>query len=217
MSELTKAELRQRLGNISQLQDLLFGEQIEQYNYQLEQQEHRIKQLETSAQQFTLDTEEQLQQLETKLLHRIDSIANSFEKKLKYLNFKSQEKHQEIKHELDTLSKNSYETLDFLQTSLNTNTTSLKAEINQAKSAVDRDLQLLKQQIIEKIEFNLSKLSEDKVSRTDLAEVLFEMCLKLKGTDVDPELPEETNFNDASDNHANGELMLPETQTEEHS
>ena len=42
MNEISKAEMRQRLGNISQLQELLFGEQIEQYNSQIEQHDRAI-------------------------------------------------------------------------------------------------------------------------------------------------------------------------------
>ena len=43
----------------------------------------------------------------------------------------------------------------------------------------------MKQQVLEKLESNLSDLSTNKVSRTDLAEVLFELCLKLKSKDAE--------------------------------
>ena len=215
MQEITKSELRKRLGNISQLQELLFGEQIEQYNYRLEQQDSKLKQLETNAKKFQLNVEEQIERLEDRLLNRIDAIANSLEKKLKYLNFTSQEKHQELQHELDALSKHSYENLDYLQNSLNTNTNNLKAEIDRAKSTIDRDLQQLKQQISDQLETNLDKLTANKVSRTDLAEVLFELCLKLRGTDVTLELPGEELASESNSNNSHGDLMLPETPSTE--
>lgn len=216
MREITKSELRKRLGNISQLQELLFGEQIEQYNYRLEQQDRRLKQLEANSNKFQLNIEEQIERLEDRLLHRIDGIANSLEKKITYLNFTAQEKHREFKHELDTLSKHSYENIDYLQNSLNTNTNNLKAEIDRTKSTIDRDLQQLKQQISEKLASNLDKLAANKVSRTDLAEVLFELCLKLKDTDVDLELPEEelaseSHQNNSHGSNSQGDLVLPET------
>lgn len=212
MNEITKAEMRKRLGNISQLQDLLFGEQIDEYNCQIEQHNRQLDRLKTNLQKFQLVTEERIEQLENKLSQKIDSLANSFEKKLKYLNFTSQEKYQKVQYELDSLSKHSYENLDLLQNCLNANTNSLRAEINQSKSAVDRDLQLLKQQILDKLEFNLATLSTDKVSRGDLAEVLFELCLKLKGKDVNLDLPEGDRDSQSSEKDVGTDFMLPETK-----
>lgn len=200
MTKMTKAEIRKRLGNITQLQELLFGEQIDKYNFKLEQYQQKLNQLEANTQRSQLLIDERLAQLETRLLQKINSVANSLEKKISYLNLSVHEKHQQLQQELNTVSQHNSDNIDFLQNSLNTNTNSLKGEITQTKSAIDRDLQLLKQQVLEKLECNLSDLANDKISRTDLAEVLFELCLKLKGADsnivnIDRELPESTHKN----------------------
>ncbi len=214
MNEITKAEMRKRLGNITQLQDLLFGEQINQYNHQLEQYNQRLNHLEANLQKFQLVIEERMVQLENKLLHKISLTDNSLERKIKYVNLTDQENHSKMQQELDALSQHSYENLDFLQNSLNAKVHSLKAEIAQSKSACDHDLQLLKQQIFDKLESNLAELSTNKVSRSDLAEVLFELCLKLKGTDANLELPESTADEkaDKSEFDTPADLMLPETK-----
>ena len=208
MDEVTKAQMRQRLGNISQLQELLFGEQINEYNQRLAKHEKRLDRLEVDTRQFQSTISEQIKQLENNLTQQIDSVANSLDKKIKYLNLTTQEEDRKIEQELGNLSRHSHENLDFLQNSLNANTNSLKADINQSKSAIERDLRLLKQQIAEKLESNLTKLSANKVSREDLAEVLFELCLKLKGTDVNLELPGEAGD---SGEITSTDLMLPET------
>ena len=210
MNEISNAEMRQRLGNISQLQELLFGEQIERYNRQIEQHDRQLERLETNLQKFQLVTEERIERLENRLSQKIDLMASSVDKKIKYLNFKSQEKHQQIEQNLDGLSKHSYENIDILRNSINANTNSLKAEINQSKAAVDEDLKQLKQQVLDKLESNLTKLSSDKVSRGDLAEVLFELCLKLKGTDTNLELPE-GDFDSESVEKIDTDLVLRET------
>lgn len=210
MNEISKAEMRQRLGNISQLQELLFGEQIEIYNRQIEQHDRQLERLETNLQKFQLVTEDRIEKLENRLSQKIDSLASSLEKKVRYINFKSQEKHQQIDKELDGLSKHSYENIDFLHNSINANTNSLKAEIDRYKAAVDEDLKQLKQQILHKLESNLSTLSSDKVSRGDLAEVLFELCLKLKGTDTNLELPEGDLDSDSVEK-IDTDLVLSET------
>ena len=42
MSDLTKADLRERLGNIDQIRDILFGPQLREYTTRLEQLERDV-------------------------------------------------------------------------------------------------------------------------------------------------------------------------------
>ncbi len=213
MNEITKAEIRKRLGNITQLQELLFGEKLDEYNQKLEQHNQKLNHLEANSQKFQFAIKEQIDQLENKLIHRINSLANSLERRIKYLDISAQKEQSRLQQELNTVSKHSQENIDFLQNSINANTNNLKTEIIQAKSALDRDVQLLKQQIFEKLESNLSELSSNKVSRGDLAEVLFEICLKLKSSDVDIELSKSQDEREISEsNQAYTDLMLPETK-----
>ena len=207
MNEFTKDQMRQRLGNISQLQELLFGEQIDKYNQKLEEYNQRLDRIETNTAEFRSTITERIEQLENKLFERIDSVANSSETKIKYVNLKTQEEQRKIQQQLNSVSQHSYKNIDFLQDSLNNNVNNLRSEIVQSKSALDRDLQQLKEQIAEKLEHNLAKLSNNKVSREDLSEVLFELCLKLKRSDIDLELPSEV-----SGDRVKGDLMLPETK-----
>lgn len=215
MSKITKADIRKRLGNITQLQDLLFGDQLEEYNHKLQQYSQKIDHLETNYKKFQLVIEEQISHLENKTIHRINSVANSLERKIKYLSLASQKEHHKLRQELSAVSQDNQEHLDFLQNSLNSNTNSLKTEIIQTKSALDRDMQLLKQQITEKLESNLLDLSTNKISREDLAEVLFELCLKLKETNVDSELAgNQENQEFSQNNKPHSDLILSETKNE---
>jgi hypothetical protein len=212
MNDITKAEMRKRLGNITKLQELLFGEQVEAYNQKFKQYNDKINQLENSQHKFQLVMEERFQQLENKILHQINSLTNSLEKKIKYLDLTTQEEQQRIQHELDTISQHNYDNIDFLQTSLNSHTNNLKTEINQSKTALNRDLQLLKQQVFNKLESNVSELSTGKVSRSDLAEIMFELCLKLKESNDKFSLPESQNKEnlEVQTHQERVDLILPE-------
>ncbi|MGL5795180.1 MAG: hypothetical protein ACRC06_12425 [Waterburya sp.] len=212
MNEITKAEMRKRLGNITKLQEILFGEQVEAYNQKFKQYNHRLNQLENSQHKFQLVMEERFQQLETKLLHQINSLGNSLEKKIKYLDLTTKEEHQKIQQELDIVSQHNYDNIDFLQNSLNAHASSLKTEITQSKTALDRDLQLLKQQVFSQLDSNLSELSTAKVSRRDLSEILFELCLKLKesGDDITVTENQDQQQLKAQTNQDHVDLMLPE-------
>ncbi len=190
MSEITKAEIRQRLGNITQLQELLFGEQIKEYEHKLEQYEQRINQLEFNHQEFKTAIEKQIKELENKLISQIDSTTTAWEKKIQYFYNAAQREQSKTKQELNTLTQHSYRNTDLLQDSMNAYNNSLKSEIIQSKSEIEQTLRLFKQQILEKLELDLFKLSSAKVSRSDLAEVLFDICVQLKETEASSKIIE---------------------------
>jgi hypothetical protein len=185
MNEITKAEIRKKLGNITQLRDLLVGDRLAEYNYRLEQYHQRLNSLETNLQKSQAAIEARIVQAEKKLLEQINSVASTWEQRIKYSTLKTQAEQDKIQQEVELLSQYSHENLDFLHQSLNTNTNNLKIEITQSKADLDRDLTLFKQQLLSKLETNLAELAQNKISRADLAEVLFELSLKLKDTNAD--------------------------------
>ncbi|NKB16879.1 MAG: hypothetical protein HC770_00135 [Pseudanabaena sp. CRU_2_10] len=211
MNEITKTEIRKRLGNITQLQELLFGDQIDEYNSKLEQYNQRLDTLEANLQKSQKTIEVSIAQAEKKLFEHIFSVASALEKNSHTQISKTQEQQRKLQQQLDKVVKYSQEHLDFLHQSLNTKTNSLKSEITQTKSALDQDLNLVKQDLLAKLENNLAELTTDKISRTDLAEVFFELSLKLKRTDADLNLADSKDLKTfTEDSQAN--LMLPETK-----
>ncbi|MGD1921492.1 MAG: hypothetical protein ACFCAD_22940 [Pleurocapsa sp.] len=207
MSEITKTEIRQKLGNITQLQELLFGEQTREINLKFDSYGDRLSHLESNYQKLQLVLDERFEELENKLVQQINLATNSLEKKIHYLNLTSKEEHQKIKADLDFISQQSSDRIDHLQGSIKQQNNNLKVEINQSRAALDEEMNLLKQQITDRLNSSLAELSTGKVSRNDLAEVLFELCLKLKEPDIalaiiegeeadyqtDEKLPEEQN------------------------
>lgn len=184
MNEANKAEIRQRLGNIVQLRDLLFGDQLDAYNAKLEQYQQRLNALEESLEESQLATANNLLQLEKKIFNRLNLVANTLDKKINQHNLETQNKHQELREEFAVISQYSHKNIDFLHRNL-ASTNSLKTEITQLKSDCARDLALFKQELASKLENQLAELTTDRISRTDLAEVLGELALKLKESDED--------------------------------
>ena len=212
MSEITKAEMRKRLGNITQLQELLFGEQIKEYNRQLEQHNQKITRLEANYQRLQSVVEERVSQLESKVINRIDTVASSLEEKLQYFNLTAQQEQKKLQHELNSVSQHHKDNIDFLQNSLNANSNSLKTEVIEIKSALNRDMGLLKQQLTQKIESHLSELSNNKLSRADLADALFELCLKLRESAPNLTLTTSQDEEFAEESSVEGELVFRENE-----
>ena len=83
---------------------------------------------------------------------------------------------------------------------------SVKEDVSQNSESLEKDILNLKKQLLETIENNLYDLTQTKISRSDLAEVLFDLCLKVKGQNIDRDLIE------SNGNEVNGELLLLKEQ-----
>lgn len=203
MGEITQEEMRKRLGNVAQLQDLLFGEKTRHYDFQLEQYNQKIDRLESNLEAFQSIMDRRLNLMEDSLMQKINSAVDSLEKKIKYLSLTSQDETSKLKQEITSLEQLKGDEIKEIRNSFNSQTKNLKTEIIQTKTILDRDIQAVKQQLSDKIAKNLSELTEGKVSRSDLAEVLFELCLKVKGTDFIPDLTA------AANNGVQADFILP--------
>lgn len=200
MTGITKEEMRRKLGNITQLRELLFGEQIEEYERKFDrsfqdinQLKTALKQLENKVGEFRADVKQELYRLENNLSQEISSAVDSLEKKIQYLNLNTRSETKKLHQELQETVNSTEQNIDALADSLRFETTHLKNEIFQTKESLENNVKNLKEQFTEKIDKNLSELMTGKVSRADLAEVLFELCLKIKETNI------------ISDNKSNGE------------
>jgi len=194
MNEITKSEIRKKLGNITQLQDLLFGEQTKEYNQRLDSYSQRLDRLEEDYKKSQLLLDERLEQLEDKLADQISLAINSLEKKIQYLNINHKEEQQKIKQDINSCSQQIDRDTNYIRDSIKTQSKNLKIEIAESKTALNQEIILLKKQINNKLDSSLTELSQGKISRNDLAEVLFELCLKLKEPNSDSEIvPREEN------------------------
>ncbi len=210
MTGITKEEMRRKLGNITQLRELLFGEQIEEYERKFDQSFQQINELSTELKQlegkfteFRADMKQQLYNLENNLSKEINSAVDSLEKKIQYLNLNTRSETKRLHQEIQEIVQSTDQSIEEVTNSLKSQTKYLKDELSQTRNDLEQETHSLKQQLTEKIEKNLVELTEGKVSRVDLAEVLFELCLKIKGTNM------------VSDSQENGgekiatELLLP--------
>ena len=200
--------MRKRLGNVSQLRDLLLGDKIEEYEASLLQHSQRLDALESSLIKFQSGVNERLNKMQDSLSKEINTAVDSLEKKIKYLSLTTHEENNKLKQEIEVKSRTAFQSIDVLQNNLRSETSYIKDELFQTRNSLGEDVQNLKQQVLEKLESNLSELTETKVSRTDLAEVLFELCLKVKGSDFVPSLKE------ATESQVKAEFILPEENEE---
>ncbi len=199
MNDISKDEMRERLGNIDQIRDLLFGSKEEEFA-------GRFNQLESDLTGFKQEMREQLSEIQSSLSEKLQDSVNSLEKKIKYLGLTTHEEINKIIQDSARRERTTTRDIDTLSQDFKLKTDTIREEISQNKEKLQEDIYSFKNQIISKIEAELDALKDIKVSRDDLAEVLFELCIKIKGADFVPDLKE------ASDNNVQADFLLPEQQ-----
>ena len=199
--------MRKKLGNISQLRDLLLGDKIEEYERDFADSHQRLDNLESSLMKFQSTVNDQLNKIQSSLSEEINVAVDSLEKKIQYFSLTINEEISKLKQEIEIKYHTNSNNIDALQSNLKSETVYLKDELFQTRNTLEGDLQNLKQQVLEKLENNLSELTETKVSRTDLAEVLFELCLRVKENDFAPNSKEDT------ETQMKTNFLLPEEKT----
>ena len=209
MTELANNEMRRRLGNLTQIRELLFGEQIENYDNrfqkyqkQLEDIESNLQALESNLAQFKLDQKHRIDQLQNELSGEIRTAINSLDKKLQYLSLNTSNEVAKINKNIEARTQKNTQIIDSFAKKFDTQNQNLKAEVHLTRTNLEKDLVSLKQELLQLLEHDLSDLTKNKVSRHELADLLFEVCIKIKGTDV--------KANSTNDNkEMKAELILP--------
>jgi len=184
MAELSKEQMRDRIGNLDQIRELLFGQQSREYS-------DRIEAIESDLDKFKQQMEDHLTQLHKELSDEIQATRNTSEKQLKYLSANFQENTSHLTRSIEENHKKAIARMNSIEQTLNTTSKSLRTELSQTKEELKSDLSKLKQEVDEEINNNFGELGETKISRDDFAEVLFNMCLKIKGSDFLEEKEEE--------------------------
>jgi uncharacterized phage infection (PIP) family protein YhgE len=183
MGEITREEVRERLGNIDQIRDIIVGSHLRTYDGRLEKIESEL----TMLQQEMRD---RVEQVKTTCTTEIRAAVENLEKKFKSLSISTQDNQTDLQQQLDRVSKKLSSNLTELDETIDQKTTSLRQDLSQTRDSLQGDISSLRDLILEELERRFSQLKEAKVSRDDIAEALFEMGMRLKGTEFIPTLKE---------------------------
>lgn len=188
MAEITKEEMRERLGNIDQIRDIIFGAQLRDFNSRFEKLESELALLQQEMHDYA-------SQVKSVLSTEVRAAIDSFEKKLKSLSLTSQEENADLRQQLDRLNRKFSSNLEALDESVDLQTSSLRQDLSQTRDRLQEEVRNLRSQVFDELNNRMAMLREGKVSRDDMAEILFELGMKLKGTEFVPELREAADTN----------------------
>lgn len=204
MNKDKDSEMHEKLGNLERIRDLLFGEQSRNYD-------GRFQQMEIELENLRRDVLSRVNELKGSLTNDLNTAIDSIEKKLKYLSATADEEFEDIRQTIDRNFQLSTNTLTVAEKNLKSQTSSLQEQFSQMRSLFEQELSTLKNHLLEDLENRYSHLVDTKLSRDDLAEILFELCMRVKDTDAIPSTIE----NAESKKESEGKFLVIEPAAKE--
>ncbi|MBW4672167.1 MAG: gp58-like family protein [Cyanomargarita calcarea GSE-NOS-MK-12-04C] len=199
MNQMSREDVRERLGNIDQIRDVIFGTQLREY-------ENRFSKLESDMSLLHQEMRSHVEQLKANFSTELKSAVEVLDKKLKSVSLTSQEDAVDLRQQVDRLNRKFSNSVQSLDETLDTQTTSIRDEVFQTKVKLQEDITGLRELILEELDKRFSELRESKVSKDDMAETLFALGMRIKEAEFIPQLREA-----ADENREYGSLPLLET------
>lgn len=197
MGEITKEEMRERLGNIDQIRDIIFGAHLREYD-------SRFDQIESELAMLQKETRDRFEQIKNIFSTELQSAVDSLEKKVRFLNLTVQDENSELRQNIGHVNKKFSKSIEVLNETVDTQANSIREELSQTRGKLQEDAQMLKANIFEDLDRRFSLLRDVKVSKDDMAEILFEIGMRLKRIEFAPALKE------AADTDVYTDVSVPE-------
>lgn len=183
MGEVTKEEIRERMGNIDLIRDIIFGSKLQEYDSGINKLEARLSGLEQEMRERT-------EQVKTDCLTELRTSIESLEEKIKSLSLTSQKDNIDVRQQIDRTYKSFSSSIETMDKAVVSQTTSIRKELSETREKLQEDTRSLKAQVFDELEKRFSMLADVKVSRNDMADILFELGLRMKKAEFSPELQE---------------------------
>jgi hypothetical protein len=184
----TNANIGQGFGNVDQIRDILFGPQLKEYSNRIQSLESALKEYkeETDKRLITLklETDKSLERVQQVLSTEFQSGLEELTKELRSIAARNEEERNETLQQVDRLSKRLSSNVATLDEAIDKQTRSLRDDLLSSHKKLQGDLMELRNQFFEELEKRISPLTAVKMAKEDMAELFFELVLKLKGTDL---------------------------------
>jgi hypothetical protein len=153
------------------------------------------------------------------LATELQTSIRSLSEELKAMKDKDTQEKDDIEQKIEGITKRLSTNVTTLDEAIDKQTRSLRDDVLSSHRKLQNDLSKMKEQLFENFEKRMSTLTSSKINREDMAEMLFEIVLKLKGTEH-PQL-KGTDFTapweekDESNTNNSEYLLLEESQNNE--
>lgn len=171
--------------NVDQIRDLIFGSQIKDFEEQFNQLNNTLKLLEEKMTKTFNESHHKLQK-------ETERSLEVLEKKIDNLSSSTQRERAKLKELIDTTDETLQEQLSNQKDEFTTKLKIMKENAADDNKKIEERMTAMQNEIQTTLQKGLSSLSDDKLSRDSMAQMLLDVAMKIQGTDVATVLAEGT-------------------------
>jgi valyl-tRNA synthetase len=178
MSNPSNEDLRRRLGNVDQIRDLLFGSKLAEYEQRFQEYDQQLKQMDVNLTELKAETRDRLNLLRSDLLSEMQIGLDKLNRQVDQLQLSNTEQGRKSL----SIEQRCTQDIESVKQSLTDQTQFLKKDLIQTRRQMQEDLVRLSEQLTQALYAEVANVHDTKLSQVDLADILFELCLKLKNS-----------------------------------
>jgi hypothetical protein len=163
--------------NVDQIRDLIFGSQLKEF-------EKRFAQLDTRLEDLEREIIKSVNESHTKLKNETEQSLEILEKRIDNLDTTSQKDRAALKELISTNDEALIEKLNIQKDEFDTKIRIVKDNIATQSQNSDSRIEEIKNSLEELIIKNIKTLSDEKLSRDTMAQMLLDTAMKIQGTDI---------------------------------
>jgi uncharacterized phage infection (PIP) family protein YhgE len=181
MNNQSTEDLRRRLGNVDQIRDLLFGSTLAEYEQRFLQYDQQLKQMDARLTELNTETCDRLNRLRTDLSSEMQIGFEKLNNQVHQLQLNNTEHSRKSQ----SIEQRCAQEIESVKQSLTDQTQFLKKDLTQTRLQMQAEIVDLSEKLTQALYSEVVKVHHTKLSQVDLADILFELCLKLKNNGAD--------------------------------
>ena len=171
------------MNNVDQIRDLIFGSQIKDFEEKFNHLNHTLKMVEEKLAKMFNESHAKLQK-------ETERSLEVLEKKIDHLSSITQKERNKLKELIDTTDESLQDQLNHQKDEFESKLKIVKENMSDENRKMEENLTTMKADIQATLEAGLDKLSDAKLSRDAMAQMLLDVAMKIQGTDVGSVLAE---------------------------
>ncbi len=181
MSNQSNEDLRRRLGNVDQIRDLLFGSKLAEYEQRFQEYDQQLEQMDANLTELKAETRDRLNLLQSDLLSEMQTGLDKLHRQVDQLQLSDTEQ----SHKSLSIEQRCTQDIESVKQSLTDQTQFLKKDLIQTRRQMQEGLVSLSEKLTQALYAEVANVHDTKLSQVDLADILFELCLKLKNSSAE--------------------------------
>lgn len=170
-----------QLGNVDQIREILFGSQSREL-------QEKANKIEESLKSIQEEMRKKILQIESDFNSRIDAELETLSRKMKNMLSQQQDEFSDVRDNALKQEKRMQNSLENVEEELNAKREQLQKQHSENNAALRAQMDTLQDELLKALDDKMTELSTIKLSRDDAADIMMEVAMAMKGTQINQQL-----------------------------